>query len=81
MPRKVYAVDVSVHMYVLAEDEQEAENVATASLRYEVESAQAYATEVSTVEAVDPEWRDALPYSEVPADGQGDRTVRELLNR
>ena len=75
---KVWEVEVRGTMYVVADDEYGAEDAAREALNYHTDdcSVEVDATEIATDEAVDTDWRNAIPFG--AADGD-ERTVVERL--
>jgi hypothetical protein len=72
---KLFRVEVSKVIYVLAENEAEAEFDAPGHAEEE-SSADVFVSEANTFEAVESEWRDALPYG-----SDGDMTIRQFFER
>jgi len=71
---KLYEVEACIRLIVVARSEREAERIATDNVVHEINDARVLASEVSSIDNIDPEWRGALPYG--PHD---ERTVREWV--
>ena len=71
----LYRVDIEVTIYVLADDDDEAAYLAKDNVAEEVFMQSPLVKEVRRGDRIDPNWGDAYPWG-----GQGDKTVRELLD-
>ena len=72
---KLFDVEACIRLIVVARSEREAERIATDNLVDELDGAHVLASEVSSIDNVDPEWKDALPYG-----AHDERTVREWVS-
>jgi hypothetical protein len=72
--KKLYVVDVTHTVYVVAEDPQEADRTARRGIREYGDDPICSASEVKDG-PIDPDWRDAVPYG-----GEDERTVSQILN-
>lgn len=79
MKKNLYRVEVERVLYVLAEDESEAEDIARGNER-DAEP-DTHASEVEGIEDVPPDWRDARPFAEYHDTGyaKGDPTCAEIV--
>lgn len=73
---KLYRVDVYGSLYVLAQSPDEAQSVAIHCKIGEVDSSRG--DQVSALERVPTDWRDALPFAQ---DNTSDITIRQLFDR
>jgi hypothetical protein len=71
--KKLYRVEVSFVMFVLAEDDYRARDLARQYANDESPD-EAFATQVLDPSHIDPEWRNALPYG-----GTDDKTCVQIL--
>lgn len=74
MPKKLYRAHLSVDMYVVAEDEADAEYVAEHEGVNESEF-DVYVCEVKHSDIIETEWRNAIPFGE-----QDEKLVKQYLN-
>lgn len=73
MDKKLYRVDVSFTLYVLADDSFGARDLAQQHVREESPD-ETYATEITDPLHIDSDWRNALPYG-----GDEDKTCLQIL--
>lgn len=73
---KLYRVEITRTMYVLAPSAREAESTATRE-RYEPAESDLYTEQVTVAADIDPNWLDALPYRSASA--RDERTIRRLI--
>lgn len=73
---KLYVVDVSAQLYVLAEDDTDAEDIGRRVVLRADTEVDAAASEVRPGDQIPRDWQDAYPWGD---DAAGDRTVAQIM--
>lgn len=73
---KLFRVEVTKVIYMLAEDEGYAALDGPMHAMEEHGDGDVFVTEAENLQAVEEDWRDALPYG-----GEGDQTIRQYFNQ
>ena len=76
---RLYRVEVEYELYVVAEDEEDAERQASHEIQggCNTDPDHIYASPVSDISGVPPDWRLSIPFG--PMDLVGDRTIEQFL--
>lgn len=80
---KLYEVEVSYIVYVVADDLMAAEEIG-AQYAHENNEPSTYANEIESADKIDPTWKDALPYKEDGCDevtANPDETCLQVFQR
>jgi hypothetical protein len=75
---KLYRVEISYGIYVLADNDQQAERIATTCLRRNLSECgepDIICTPIKSLSSVVPEWRDSIPFG----DDTQDLTIAQII--
>lgn len=72
--KKVYRCEVTVVLYVVAENSVQARDLAEMHMAEEAHNAEHFIVECETLGRIDKEWRNSLPYN-----GDGETFIRDMF--
>ena len=73
---KLYRVELQTAVFVVADNEDAAGEIAKEHVSDEAEFFEVFCNEIERIDSVDPDWRDSIPYG-----GDANTTISQILSQ